>query len=156
MECFWHEDSWAAYVNCTRLRTVDPSIWLFCHSLECYSYLKGWNDRSPHLLGLCPSQWDEGKGKGSTTPTVVQSITKKFLTQFMCLCAWSLSHIWLCDPMHCSPPGSSVHGDSPGKNTGVGCYALLKGFFPSLTLLRPFCPEVSHAVMPSLKGCWEI
>ena len=24
----------------------------------------------------------------------------------------------LCDPMDCSPPGSSVHGDSPGKNTG--------------------------------------
>ena len=29
------------------------------------------------------------------------------------------------DPMHCSPPSSSVHGDSPGKNTGVGCHALL-------------------------------
>ena len=27
----------------------------------------------------------------------------------------------LCDPMNCSPPGSSVHGDSLGKNTGVGC-----------------------------------
>ena len=23
----------------------------------------------------------------------------------------------LCDPMGCGPPGSSVHGDSPGKNT---------------------------------------
>ena len=22
----------------------------------------------------------------------------------------------LCDPLGCSPPGSSVHGDSPGKN----------------------------------------
>ena len=30
------------------------------------------------------------------------------------------------DPMDCSPPGSSVHGDSPGKNNGVGCHALLK------------------------------
>ena len=27
----------------------------------------------------------------------------------------------LCDPMDCNPPGSSAHGDSPGKNTGVGC-----------------------------------
>ena len=35
-----------------------------------------------------------------------------------------------CDPMDCSPPGSSVHGDSPGKNTGVGCRALLQGIFP--------------------------
>ena len=37
----------------------------------------------------------------------------------------------LCDPMDCSPPGSSVHGDSPGKNTGVGCHALLQGIFPT-------------------------
>ena len=27
-----------------------------------------------------------------------------------------------------SPPGSTVLGDSPGKNTGVGCHALLQGF----------------------------
>ena len=29
------------------------------------------------------------------------------------------------------PPGSSVHGHSPGKNTGVGCHALLQGIFPT-------------------------
>ena len=27
--------------------------------------------------------------------------------------------------------GSSVVGDSPGKNTGVGCHALLQGTFPT-------------------------
>ena len=37
----------------------------------------------------------------------------------------------LCDPMDCSPPGSSVHEDSPGKNTGVSCHALLQGIFPT-------------------------
>ena len=31
--------------------------------------------------------------------------------------------------MDCSPPGSSVRGDSPGKNTGVGHHALLQGIF---------------------------
>jgi len=31
----------------------------------------------------------------------------------------------------CSPSGSSVLGDSPGKNTGVGCHALLQGIFPA-------------------------
>ena len=36
----------------------------------------------------------------------------------------------LCDPMDCSPPGCSVHEDSPGRNTGVGCHALLQGSFP--------------------------
>ena len=36
----------------------------------------------------------------------------------------------LCDPMDCSPPDPSVHGDSPGMNTGMGCHALLQGIFP--------------------------
>ena len=36
----------------------------------------------------------------------------------------------VCDPMDCSPPGSSVHGDSPGKNTEVGCHFLLQGDLP--------------------------
>ena len=33
--------------------------------------------------------------------------------------------------MKCSMPGSSVHGSSLGKNTGVGCHALLQGIFPT-------------------------
>ena len=37
----------------------------------------------------------------------------------------------LCDHVDCSLPGSSVHGDSPGKNTGVGCHAHLQGIFPT-------------------------
>ena len=37
----------------------------------------------------------------------------------------------LCDPMDCSPPVSSVCGDSPAKNTGGGCHALLQGIFPT-------------------------
>ena len=37
----------------------------------------------------------------------------------------------LCNPMDCSLPGSSVHGNSPGKITGVGCHFLLQGIFPS-------------------------
>ena len=34
-----------------------------------------------------------------------------------------------CNPMDYSPPGSSVHVDSSGKNTGVGCHSLLQGIF---------------------------
>ena len=37
----------------------------------------------------------------------------------------------LCHPMDCSLLGSSVHGDSPDKNTGVGCHAFLQGIFPT-------------------------
>ena len=41
----------------------------------------------------------------------------------------------LCNPMDSHPSGYSVHGDSPGKNTGVDCHTLLQashiagGFF---------------------------
>ena len=37
----------------------------------------------------------------------------------------------LCNPLDCSPPGSSVHGDSPGQNSGVGCHFLLQGIVPT-------------------------
>ena len=47
----------------------------------------------------------------------------------MCLIAQSC--LTLCDPVNSSPPGSSVHGDFPGKTTGVGCHALLQGIVPT-------------------------
>ena len=37
----------------------------------------------------------------------------------------------LCDPMDCSLPDSSVHGISPGNDTGVDCHTLLQGIFPT-------------------------
>ena len=37
----------------------------------------------------------------------------------------------LCDPMDCSSPDPSVHGDSPGMNTRMGCHALLQRIFPT-------------------------
>ena len=37
----------------------------------------------------------------------------------------------LCNPMNYSPPGSSVHGIFPGKNTGVGCHILFQGNLPT-------------------------
>ena len=40
------------------------------------------------------------------------------------------SYPTLCHAMNCSLPGFCVQGDSPGKNTGVGCHALLQGIFP--------------------------
>ena len=42
----------------------------------------------------------------------------------------------LCNSMNYGLPGSSVHGDSWGKNTGVGCHAPLQGIFPT-QLLNP-------------------
>ena len=74
----------------------------------------------------------------------------------------SLSHAWLCGPMNCSPPGSSVHGDSPGKSTGVGCHFLLRGIFlthgSNLGLLQ--CRQIlyclSHRGSPQLLVSYHI
>ena len=62
----------------------------------------------------------------------------------------------LCDPMDCSPPGSSVHRLS-GKNTGVGSHSLLQGIFltqgSNLGLLH--CRQIlSHQESPDKeRGC---
>ena len=62
-----------------------------------------------HLVAhLGYSEQDAGAGKENVKVTSVMS---------------------LCDPMDCSPPGSSVHGDSPGKNTGVGGIPFSRGSF---------------------------
>ena len=66
------------------------------------------------------------------------------------LCLVIQSCVTLCHFMDCSPPGSSVHGDSPGKKTGVGCHALLQGILPTQGLnsglphCRHILPHLSH------------
>ena len=54
----------------------------------------------------------------------------------------------LCDPMDCSPPGFSVHRDSPGKNTRVGCHSLLQGIF----LTQEWNPHFLH--WRQILYCW--
>ena len=53
----------------------------------------------------------------------------------VCVCVYvralTQSYLTLCDPVDPCPPGSSVHGDSPGKNIAGGCHALLQGIFPT-------------------------
>ena len=57
--------------------------------------------------------------------------------------------------MDCSPPGSSVYGDSLDKNTRVGCNALLQGIFPTqgsnpgLPHCRPILYHLSHQGSPN-------
>ena len=53
----------------------------------------------------------------------------------------------LCNTINCSLPGSSVHGDSLGKNTGVGCHALLQSIFPT---------QGSNSGFSRLAGCFFI
>ena len=58
----------------------------------------------------------------------------------LCLVAQFFACPVFCDSTDCSPPGSSVHGDSPGKNTGVACHFLLHGTFP-IQGLKPGLPH---------------
>ena len=65
----------------------------------------------------------------------------------------------LCDTMNYSLPGSSVHGDSPGKNTGMGHHALLQGIFPmqgsnpGLPLCRWILYQLRHQGSPRILEC---
>ena len=55
----------------------------------------------------------------------------------MCVLSRSVMSPWLCllcDSTDCSPPGSSVHGDTPGKDTGVNSLSHLQGIFPTQEL----------------------
>ena len=92
----------------------------------------------------CESEWTSGVGDGpgglaccdscsceesDTTERLNWTECGGFITTPVCLV--SQSCLTLCDPMHCSPPDSHVHGDSPGKNTG-GCHAFLQGITMAL------------------------
>ena len=65
----------------------------------------------------------------------------------------------LCDPVDCSPPGSSVHGILHGKSTGVGSHSLLQGILqtqksnPNLLHRRQILYHLSHQGSPiSIRG----
>ena len=73
--------------------------------------------------GFCELSWNLSEGKRGRK-TSGKGMRAKLLQ----------SYLTLCNPMDCSPPGSSVHEDSPGKNIGLGCHALLQGIFPTQEL----------------------
>ena len=74
---------------------------------------------------------------------------------YLCVCVCSVLQLCLtsCDPLDCSLQGSFVHGDSPGRNTGVGCH-ILQGIFPTqesnprLLLCRQFLYSLSQLGSP--------
>ena len=56
------------------------------------------------------------------------SIQYKYTKIHVCLLVFQLC---LCNSVDYSPPGSYVHGDSPGMNAEVGSHSLLQGIFPT-------------------------
>ena len=59
-------------------------------------------------------------GLHPTWNTVMLSKFKITVNTFVCECLVTQLYPTLCDPMDNSPPGSAVHGDSPGGNSRVG------------------------------------
>ena len=56
-----------------------------------------------------------------------------------------------CDPMDRSPPGSSVHGNSPGKNTRVGCHFLHPFEHSNIDLTSKL--NFTHDIISGFKFC---
>ena len=104
------------------------------------------------VLFIIKHQRDASKStmKYKCIPVRMVIVKKKgiymFICIFICVNKWHIYMCWavlscsahscqtLCVPMDCSPPGSSLYGDSPGKNTVVGCHAFLQGIFPTQRL----------------------
>ena len=63
--------------------------------------------------------------------TYFNAVQLQWLGIALYLCVYAQSRPTLCNLMDCSPPGSSVHRSSPGKNTGVGCHVMAQAL-PSL------------------------
>ena len=104
----------------------------------------------------------------SNWKTIYNKEERKYFMDFHSTWEWMwymLSHSVMSDsatPMDCGPPGSSVHGDSPSKNTGVGCHDLLQNIFPTqgsnLDLLH--CTQIlyqlSHQIISNKDIIWEV
>ena len=100
------------------------NVWLL--SISCLSppetTLQVQPRSKPHPLSSLSSRWH---------------LSRVHLSHFTCpsICVKSLQSCpTLSDPMDCSPPGSSVHGDSLSKNTGVDCHTFLQEIFPTQRL----------------------
>ena len=76
-----------------------------------------------------------------TTPIYTEHFTPKQHSAVLCLAAQSCPTLY--DPMDCRSSGSSVHGDSPGKNIGGGCHAFLQEIFPTHRS-NPGIPHCRH------------
>ena len=96
-------------------------LWLFLHTAGVIFILSSCKPLTGYLY----------KCTETSQSYVIALLFENAATVNRVLCSVPQSCPTLCDPMDCNPPGSSVHGDSPGKNTGVFFNAFLQGNFPT-------------------------
>ena len=84
------------------------------------------NRPSTALLPHTPEKKQPGR-----SPTGFCCVYSEILPSVSLCCMVAKLSLTLCDPTDCSPTRLRCSWDSPGKNTGVGCQALLQGVFPT-------------------------
>ena len=145
--------------------------WPWSYTLFTFPSLIGWRYK-PYLTVAGPNRlWgllrNKNKGYkkrnlkwGGATPkgwATLRSWECVVCAVFVCLVTQLCST--LCDPRLYSLPGSSVLGDSPGKNAGVHCHVLFQGIFPTQGLSPglPHCRQIlnhlSHQGSPLFTAC---
>ena len=104
-----------------------PSFFLelFLHSSPIAYWALTWgvHPSVSYLFAFSYCSWGS-QGKNTEVEKTTLSNSKLEVSISVLLCLVAQSRLILCNPMDCSLPGSSVHGDSPGQNTGVGCHVL--------------------------------
>ena len=90
-----------------------------------------WSGLSFPSPGYLPDPGIEPMSPGLPSGSFTTSATWEALLIECMLYSVAQSCPTLFNPMDCSLPGSSDHGDSPGQNTGVGSLSLLQGIFPT-------------------------
>ena len=127
--------------------------WLGCFSLKAVS----WSQNE----GL--SAWERAQGPvfQATDSEIARFSLVAQKLKNPCVCLVTQSCPTLCDPMNCSPPGFSAHGDSPGKNTGLSSLSLLQGIFltqrsnPGLLHCRQILYHLVAQTVKNLPVVWE-
>ena len=137
--------------GCLRIQTEINSVGV---RLESWVIIKIWQQHKPwnEVAQLCPTLCNpmDCRLQGSSVHGIFQARVREWVAflssrdlpdsgieprsptlQADALLSEPPGKPTLCDPMDCSPPGFSAPGDSPGKYTGVGCYALLQVIFPT-------------------------
>ena len=91
-----------------------------------------------HLYTATPSYWSPGLGLFKAQCLYSLLFIQK-LAQYAYVCM--ASHVQLCDPMDCSPPGSSVHGILQGGILHWVAIPFSRGSFQFRDGTRVFCIE---------------
>ena len=89
-----------------------------------------------------------GNAQNSPSQASVVHEPRTSLCTSCAVCLVAQSCPTLCNPMDCSPPGSSVHGDSPGKNTEMGFHVPFQRMFPTQGSNPglPYCRQILYCL----------